>query len=159
LALAQARYASMDRFIRWYRVQIHRVEAGEVPIPAHLVYEDLELDLARQPGPDALSMTDVTWQRRPVHLHLTIWRPSAFATALYEARVETAPVHSHEREIALNNRRVWRSKTRTGIRKGRVYNDPAAYFVEAHPTDAMPWFMYPTASWFKEMHDPERRTK
>jgi hypothetical protein len=159
LALTQARQASMDRFIRWYREQIHRIEAGELPIPARLVYEDLELDLPRQPGPDALSLTDVAWQRRPVHLHLTIWRPSVFTTALHDARVEASPLHSHAREIALNNRRVWRSKKRTGNRKGRAYNDPSAYFVEAHPTETMPWFMYPTASWFKEMHHPESRTK
>jgi hypothetical protein len=159
LALTLARLGSMDRFIRWYREQIQRINTGELAIPARLVYEDLELDLPRQPGPDALSMTDLAWQRRHVHLHLTIWRPSDFTTALHDARVEAAPLHSHEREIALNNRRVWRSKRRTGKRTGRAYNDPSAYFVEAHPTENMPWFMYPTAAWFEEMHDPERRTK
>jgi hypothetical protein len=159
LALTQARKASIDRFISWYREQIRRIETGELPTPAHLVYEDLELDLPRQPGPDAASLTDLAWQRKPVRLALTIWRPRAFVSTLHEGRVEATPRHSREREIALNNRRVWRSIQRTGKRTGRVYKDPSTYFAEAHPDAEMPWFMYPTAAWFKEMHDPERRTK
>src|SRR5262249_43463421 len=74
---------------------------------------------------------------------------------LHEGRVDAAPPHSREREIALGNRRVWRSIQHTGKRAGRVYKDPSAYFVEGHPSAAMPWFMYPTAAWFKEMHDRE----
>ncbi len=159
LALTQARKASTDRFIFWYREQIHRIETGEVPVPSHLVSEDLELDLPRQPAPDSASLTDLTWQRKPVRLDLTIWRPVAFVSVLHERRVETAPLHSRQREIALGNRRVWRSIQRAGKRAGRVYRDSSIYFVEAHPGGAMPWFMCPTAAWFKEMHDPERRTK
>jgi hypothetical protein len=159
LALAQARKAAMDRFIGWYRDQVHRIEAGALAVPARLVYEDLELDLPRQPGPDAVSLTGLVWRRRPVRLELTIWRPAAFTTALHDARVDAAPAHSRQREIALNNRRVWRSKKRTGHRRGRVYDDPSAYFVEAHPGEGVPWFMDPAAAWFKEMHDPGRRSK
>src|SRR5262249_4711397 len=48
---------------------------------------------------------------------------------------------------------------RTGNRVGRVYKDPRAYFVEVHPGAEMPWFTYPTAAWFKEMHNPRERTK
>ncbi len=97
LALAQARKASMDRFVAWYREQIRRIEMGELPVPARLVYEDLELDLPRQPGPDAASLTDLTWRRKPIHLDLTIWRPSAFVSVLHEGRVAAAPRHSRER--------------------------------------------------------------
>src|SRR6266545_4757780 len=82
LALTQARKASTDRFIFWYREQIHRIETGEVPVPSHLVSEDLELDLPRQPAPDSASLTDLTWQRKPVRLDLTIWRPVAFVSVL-----------------------------------------------------------------------------
>jgi hypothetical protein len=174
LALTQARKAAMDRFIGWYREQLRRIETGELAVPARLVYEDLELDLPRQPGPEAARLTDLTWQRRPVRMALTIWRPLAFVSALHEGRVDAAPPHSRQREMALNNRRVWRSIQRTGKRRGRVYNDPSAFFVEVHPSAAsaasaageasdasegMPWFMAPTARWFQELHDPVRRTK
>src|SRR5438874_1288771 len=118
LALTQARKASMDRFISWYRAQISRIETDEVPIPVQRVYEDLELDLPRQPGPDSASLTDLTWQRKPVRLDLTIWRPVAFVSVLHERRVETAPLHSRQREIALGTRRVWRSIQRAGKRAG-----------------------------------------
>src|SRR5438128_72419 len=92
LALTQARKASMDRFISWYRAQISLIETNGAPVPSHLVYEDLELDLPRQPGPDSASLTDLTWQRKPVRLDLTIWRPAAFVSVLHERRVETAPL-------------------------------------------------------------------
>ena len=48
LALMLARYPSMERFVRWYRQQIERIEAGELSIPARLVYEDEQLDLPSQ---------------------------------------------------------------------------------------------------------------
>src|SRR5438445_13425689 len=72
LALMLARYPSMDRFIRWYRQQIERVEAGEISIPARLVYADEQLDLPRQPGPAAVGMEELRWQTALVRLELTI---------------------------------------------------------------------------------------
>jgi len=50
LALMLARYPAADRFICWYREQIARIDADELSIPAHLVYEDEQLDLPSQPG-------------------------------------------------------------------------------------------------------------
>lgn len=75
LALMLARYPSAERFIRWYRAQIARIETGELAIPAHLVYEDEQLDLPHEPGPDAVSVEQLEWRREPVRLELTIWRP------------------------------------------------------------------------------------
>ena len=56
LALMLARYPLAERFVRWYRAQIAQIEAGELAIPAHLVYEDEQLDLPHEPGPEAVSV-------------------------------------------------------------------------------------------------------
>jgi len=72
LALMLARYPSMDRFIHWYRQQLEHIEAGRLSIPARLVYEDDQLDLPRQPGPDAASVEDLQWRTSRVRLDLTI---------------------------------------------------------------------------------------
>jgi hypothetical protein len=53
LALMLARYPSMERFIRWYRRQIERIEAGELTVPARLVVR------GRPTGP-----AQPTWPRR-----------------------------------------------------------------------------------------------
>src|SRR5712691_6632772 len=79
LALMLARYPSMDRFIRWYRQQLEQIEAGHLSVPARLVYEDDQLDLPRQPGPDAVSVEDLRWRTSPVRLELTIWRSYEFS--------------------------------------------------------------------------------
>src|SRR5207245_4772905 len=55
LALMLARHPSMERFIHWYRRQIERIEVGELSVPARLVYEDDQLDLPSQRGPDAVT--------------------------------------------------------------------------------------------------------
>jgi hypothetical protein len=62
LALMLARYPSMDRFVHLYRQQIERIEAGELSVPARLVYEDDQLDLPRQPGPDTVSVGELRWR-------------------------------------------------------------------------------------------------
>jgi len=72
LALMLARYPSAERFVCWYRRQIERIEAGELSVPALLTYEDDELDLPRQPGPDAMNVADLRWRITPVRLKLTI---------------------------------------------------------------------------------------
>jgi hypothetical protein len=74
-----ARYPSAERFIRWYRQQIERIDSGELSIPAHLVYEDEQLDLPHEPGPDAITIHEVRWHKVPVRLELTIWRPYEFS--------------------------------------------------------------------------------
>jgi hypothetical protein len=79
LALMLARYPSAERFIRWYRHQIERIDSGELSIPAHLVYEDEQLDLPHEPGPEAISIHEVRWRKLPVRLELTIWRPYEFS--------------------------------------------------------------------------------
>ena len=68
LALMLARYPSMERFIPWYRQQIERIEAGELSIPARLVYEDDQLDLPSQPGPDTVSVEELRWRTTSVRL-------------------------------------------------------------------------------------------
>ena len=76
LALMLARYPSAERFIRWYRAQIAQIEAGELAIPAHLVYEDEQLDLPHQPGPDAISVEQLEWRKEPVRLELRFGVPT-----------------------------------------------------------------------------------
>jgi len=90
LALMLARYPSMERFIHWYRRQIERIEVGELSVPARLVYEDDQLDLPRQPGPDAVSVEELRWRTTSVHLELTIWRSYEFSQRRYAERIRHA---------------------------------------------------------------------
>jgi hypothetical protein len=142
LALMLARYPSTERFIRWYRRQIERIETGELRVPAQLTYEDDELDLPRQPGPDAVNVADLRWRTTPVHLNLTIWRPIEFSERRYANWTQRTAEGTPEHHRACIAQHEWQRRARTG-----VYADPHAYFVEAHPSDAMPWFMAPATRW------------
>src|SRR5439155_21112030 len=78
------------RFIRWYRVQIERIEAGELSTPARVVYTDNQLDLPSQPGPDTVSVEELRWRNTSVHLVLTIWRPYDFSQRRLADRIKYA---------------------------------------------------------------------
>ena len=95
-----ARYPSAERFIRWYRQQIQRIDTGELTIPAHLVYEDEQLDLPHQPGPDAASIEQLQWHRAPVRLVLTIWRPYEFSYRRYTDCMNQTAKGSKAYEVA-----------------------------------------------------------
>ena len=152
LALMLARYPSMERFIHWYRQQIERIEAGELSIPARLVYEDDQLDLPSQPGPDAVSVEELRWRTTSVRLELTIWRPYEFSQRRNAERIQHAVPGTKEWELALGARASLRGRA-----KKRIHADPHAYFVEVHPTEAMPWFMGPVGDWFARFaHTPGR---
>jgi hypothetical protein len=154
LALMLARYPSMARFIHWYRQQIERIEAGELSVPARLVYEDDELDLPRQPGPEAASVEELRWRTTSVHLELTIWRPYEFSQRRYAERIQQARPGTNERRLALAARSSFRFQA-----KRRIHADPHVYFAEVHPTEAMPWFMGPVGDWFARFaHTPPRST-
>jgi len=140
LALMLARYPSMDRFVRWYRQQIEQIEAGHLSIPARLVYEDDQLDLPRQPGPDAVSVAELRWRTAPVRLELTIWRPYEFSQQRYADRIQHTPPESKERLVAVRAQSEWKDRAGTGI-----HADPHAYFVEVHSTDRMPLFVHGTS--------------
>ena len=153
LALMLARYPSMVRFIRWYRQQIERIDAGELSVPARLVYEDEQLDLPRQPGPEAASVEQLRWQTTPVRVELTIWRPYEFSQRRYaEWITQTAP-GTAQRHQALNARSDWKQRARVG-----VYVKPHAYFVEAHGGDSMPWFMAPISRWYAHLSEGTRHS-
>ena len=154
LALMLARYPSMERFILWYRHQIERIEAGELSIPARLVYDDDELDLPSQPGPDTVSVEDLRWRTTSVHLELTIWRSLEFSRRRTDERIEDAEPGTKEWELAVRAR----SKLRGRV-KARIHADPHTYFVEVHPTPAMPWFIGPVSSWFARSAQTPGRTK
>ena len=143
LALMLARYPSMDRFSRWYREQIARIETGELNIPARLVYADDQLDLPRQPGPGAVSIEELRWQTAPVHLELTIWRPYEFSQRRYADWIQHTAPGTRERLQAVGAQHSWK----TGGAGTGIHADPHAYFVEVHSTDGMPWFMGPVARW------------
>jgi len=145
LALMLARYPSTDRFIRWYRRQIERIDAGELSTPARLIFEDEQLDLPRQPGPDAVSVDQLRWQTTPVRLELTIWRPYEFSQQRRAERLQHATPGSTERKRALRARYKWNRRAKAGI-----FADPRAYFVEVHPTEAMPWFVGSVIDWFAQ---------
>jgi hypothetical protein len=149
LALMLARYPSMERFIRWYRQQIEQIKAGALNIPAHLVYEDDQLDLPRRPGPDAVSMEELRWTQHPVRLELSIWRPYEFSQRRYAEWIQHTTPGTRERERALGSRSHWKASARIGI-----HADPHAYFVEVHPTEALPWFMGPVADWYARLGHP-----
>jgi hypothetical protein len=142
LALMLARYPSMDRFVRWYRQQIEQIEAGHLSIPARLVYEDDQLDLPRQPGPDAVSVAELRWRTAPVRLELTIWRPYEFSLQRLADRIQHTPNESQARLVAVRAQSEWKDRAGTGI-----HADPHAYFVEVHSTERMPWFMGPATRW------------
>jgi hypothetical protein len=146
LALMLARYPSMDRFIRWYRQQIEWIESGGLSVPARLVYEDDQLDLPRQPGPDAASVEQLRWQTSPVRLELTIWRPYEFSQRRYTDWIQQTTPGTAERERALKARSHWKERYRTGI-----HTDPHAYFVEVHPGESMPWFIGPLTKWYARL--------
>ncbi len=154
LALMLARYPSMERFIHWYRLQIERIEAGELSVPARLVYEDEQLDLPSQPGPDTVSVEELRWRTTSVHLELTIWRPLEFSQRRTDARIQHAVPGTKEWELAVKAR----SKLQGRV-KARIHKEPHAYFVEAHPTQAMPWFMGPVGDWFARSAQTPGRSK
>ena len=111
-------------------------------IPARLVYEDDQLDLPRQPGPDAVSVAELRWRTAPVRLELTIWRPYEFSQQRLADRIQHTPPESKERLVAVRAQSEWKDRAGTGI-----HADPHAYFVEVHSTDGMPWFMGPATRW------------
>jgi len=117
LALMLARYPSMDRFVRWYRQQIARIEAGELSVPARLVYEDDQLDLPRQPGPDAVSVEELRWRTSSVRLELTIWRPYEFSERRYG--VANGGSEDHCRVTQAGHARVG-----AGLRRAELSGDP-----------------------------------
>jgi hypothetical protein len=137
-----ARYPSMERFIRWYRQQIECIEAGELKVPAHLVYEDEQLDLPRRPGPDAVSVEELRWRTSSVRLKLTIWRPNEFSQWRYAEWIRRTTHGAEECARTSGARHNGTDRTRAGI-----HANPHAYFVEAHLTETMPWFMGPVAGW------------
>ena len=152
LALMLARYPSMERFVRWYRQQIERIEAGELSIPARLVYEDEQLDLPSQPGPDAVSIEQLHWRTTTVHLELTIWRPDEFSRWRNAERIQRAVRGTREWKLALAARASLRFQARK-----RVHIARDMYFVEVHSTQVMPWFMGPVSEWFARFgHSPGR---
>ena len=114
LALMLARYPSMERFVHWYRQQIERIEAGELSIPARLVYEDEQLDLPSQPGPDAGSIEQLRWRTTTVHLELTIWRPYEFSRWRNVERIQHAVPGTREWKLALAARASLRFQARNG---------------------------------------------
>jgi len=151
LALMLARYPSMARFVRWYRQQIERIDAGELRVPARVVYEDEQLDLPRQPGPETASVEQLRWQTTPVRVELTIWRPYEFSQRRYaEWITQTAP-GTAERRQAREAQSEWKLRARAG-----VYVKPHAYFVEAHHGDSMPWFMAPISRWYARLSEGTR---
>ena len=129
LALMLARYPSMERFIQWYRQQIERIEAGELSVPVRLVYEDDQLDLPRQPGPDAVSVEALRWRSTRVQLELTIWRPDEFSRWQNAERIRQAVPGTREWQLALAARGSLRFRA-----KKRVHMDARMYFVEVHST-------------------------
>jgi hypothetical protein len=153
LALMLARYPSMDRFIRWYRQQLARIESGELSIPTRLVYEDDQLDLPRQPGPDAVSVEDLSWRTTPVRLELTIWRPHEFSQRRYAERVQQTAPGTRTYLLALKARSSLKKRAKAGI-----HANPHAYFVEVHSseTEATPWFMGPVADWYARLARGQR---
>jgi hypothetical protein len=144
LALMLARYPSMERFIHWYRQQIERIETGELSVPARLVYQDDQLDLPNQPGPDALSVEQLRWRTTSVRLELSIWRPFEFSQRRTAERIQQAVPGTKEWVLALASRCSLRGRAKT-----RIHADPHVYFIEVHPTtEPMPWFMGPVGDWF-----------
>jgi hypothetical protein len=154
LALMLVRYPSMERFIQWYRQQVKRIEASELSIPARLVYEDDQLDLPSQPGPDAVSVEELRWRTTSVHLELTIWRPYEFSQRRNAERIQHAVPGTKEWVLAVAARSSLRGRV-----KAPIHADPHAYFVEVHPTQAMPWFMGPVGGWFTRFARTPGRTK
>ena len=144
LALMLARQRSMDRFIGWYRAQIARIEAGELVVPARLVYQDQEMDLPREPGPDAINIEELKWRYNPVRLELTIWRPHEFTQARNAALVEAA---AHEAQ-AKPSLRKGRERSRLIEDRGAGLRKTHSFFVEVHLGDAMPWFLRPVSRWY-----------
>jgi hypothetical protein len=151
LALMLARYPSMDRFIRWYRQQLARIESGELSIPVRLVYEDDQLDLPRQPGPEAVSVEELRWHTDSVRLELTIWRPREFSQQRYAEWVQQTGRGTREHRLAVRARSGLKTRSKVGI-----HADPQAYFVEVHATDGMPWFMGPVADWYARLAGGQR---
>lgn len=115
LALMLARYPSTERFIGWYRHQLARIGSGELSIPARLVYEDNQLDLPRQPGPDAVSVEELRWRTDAVRLELTIWRPHEFSQRLYTERVQHTAPGTRAHDLALRAQSNWKERAKTGI--------------------------------------------
>ncbi len=154
LALMLARYPSMERFIRWYRQQIERIEVGELSVPARLVYEDDQLDLPSQPGPDAVSVEQLRWRTTSVHLELTIWQPNEYSRQRNAERIQHAVPGTKEWKLALAARASLCFRA-----KKRIHTDPPMYFVEVHSTQAMPWFMGPVSDWFARFARTPGRSK
>ena len=97
------------------------------------MYEDDQLDLPSQPGPDAVSVEDLRWRTSRVHLELTIWRPYALSLQRNAERIQRAVPGTKEWKLALAARASLRFRA-----KKRTHADPPLYFVEVHSTQAMP---------------------
>jgi hypothetical protein len=110
------------------------------------VYEDEQLDLPHQPGPDAASIDQLQWHRAPVRLELTIWRPYEFSYRRYTDWMNQTKKGSKSYEVA------WLARynlQRRAKEPTPIYANRRAYFVEARLGNDMPWFMTPLARWFQ----------
>jgi hypothetical protein len=89
------------------------------------VYEDDQLDLPNQPGPDTLSVEELRWRTTSVRLELTIWRPYEFSQRRITERIRQAVPGTKEWVLALAARSSFRGRAKT-----RIHADPHAYFAE-----------------------------
>jgi hypothetical protein len=117
---------------------------GELTIPARVVYEDNELDLPHQPGPNAVSIEDLCWTTKPVRLELMIWRPAEFAARWHSNSLAVTAPGSKDRVLAMASHYNWRRACKLSG-PNATYGSRPRYFVEAHPSETMPWFMQPVA--------------
>ena len=113
------------------------------------MYEDEQLDLPRQPGPDAVSIEELRWHTTP-----------GASRADHLAAVRVQPAAIRRLDPARGN---WNKGAKAGGRgsghagaeaKTGIYADPHAYFVEVHRWTAMPWFMGPVGGWYARLGQP-----
>ena len=64
------------------------------------MYEDEQLDLPHEPGPETISIQEVRWRKVPVRLELTIWRPYEFSYKRYTDWMNQTKRGSKSYEVA-----------------------------------------------------------
>ena len=90
------------------------------------MYEDEQLDLPHEPGPETISIQEVRWRKVPVRLELTIWRPYEFSYKRYTDWMNQTKRGSKSYEVAWVARYNLQRRAKEPT---PIYADRRAYFV------------------------------
>ncbi len=121
VALAQLRKQAMERLVKRFRVEWHRVEAGEVALPHRFAMQET----LRTVPEDAATLAEAHFVERAVTLRFTLWDRRSWVLA-------------HPERYGRETLKYARNRTKT---KGFGPDTPRFFFLQYEgPTEDLLWF-------------------